>query len=101
MLLRIIVVNKLCLGGLGVEESSTILVPFTFMVRDSLGSDLFFFKFFLLFSGVPRDPGFESWSEWVSYGALRRSWDLPFRLELKKLSMLNFYGLAEVGGTLS
>ena len=35
----------------------------------------------------------------VFYGALRRSWDLPFHLELKKLSRLIFYGLAEVGGS--
>ena len=58
--------------------------------------------YFLNFCGSTR--GFRGSSlgqKWHFYGALRRSWDLPFHFQLIKLSMVNFYGLAEVGGSWS
>ena len=60
------------------------------------------FSYFSNFCGSTR--GFRGSSlgqKWHLYGALLRSWDLHIHFQLIKLSVVDFYGLAEVGGSLS
>ena len=57
-------------------------------------------RVYFIDSGGPWGPrGSSLGQNRVSYGALRRSWDLPFRIELKMLPLPSIGRPAETSGT--
>ena len=84
-------------GSAVVEESTTIQCHGFFSSSRLTAVSVLAFLFCLVGSHGTKGSSFGQ--KWVFYGVLRRSWDLHIHFQLIEMSMLIFFGLAEVDGT--